>query len=83
MQARISGFAREQKATRERYQAAGITDSDIEVIGIKPTNDDRDAWRRDLEHIRARERQLIAFIKSGPEYDETLLGKEQNANAGA
>ena len=82
MQARISGFAREQAATLEKYKSAGLSAAEIESIGIKPTGDDIAAWQLDLEHIRAREGQLSAFIKNGPFHDMPIPEGLTNA-AGA
>ncbi|MEM5427206.1 hypothetical protein [Cupriavidus oxalaticus] len=79
IEARISGFARAQADTRERYQTAGLSEAEIDAIGVKPGEADLAEWRRELARIREREAQLDSFIKSGPWYDESILGTEASA----
>lgn len=85
LRASISGFANARETSRESCKAAGFSPAKIkEVEGdIKPSYEDLEAWQCELERIPVRKQQITAFLKSGPEYDVTLLGKEQNANAGA
>jgi len=70
---RIGGFNRARDGAKERYEAAGLSAADIEALGIRPTDGDLTAWRRELESNCEREAALNRFLKSGPEYPEYLL----------
>lgn len=76
LQQSIAGFERARKSNHEKLISAGLTDSEIAIIGLKPGPDDRVQWLADLERIRAREAQINAFQRSY-DYDVTLLGDQE------
>ena len=75
LQSQIAGFSRARKEAQEKYKAAGLTQSQIDAIGVQPTPDDLSEWKIQLEAKMARQRQIERFIRSAPDYDTTLLSE--------
>jgi hypothetical protein len=74
LQARINGFAASRAATQKKYEAAGLSEADIDAIGgIKPTSDDLASWKSQLAEMTVREMRINDFFRSAPDYDTSLL----------
>ncbi|MBY4733801.1 hypothetical protein K6V90_25000 [Cupriavidus pauculus] len=78
LEAEIKGYEANRKACFEKYQAAGLSDQDIEQIGLRPNQDDLSGWQGELKRITSRLAQIAAFQRTRPFYDVTLLDSEEN-----
>jgi hypothetical protein len=69
----IDGLKRNQAKAVEKYKGAGLSDAEIEVIGIKPSYADVEEWKLQIKEKLARKHQLVRFLKSSPDYDLSIL----------
>jgi hypothetical protein len=69
----ISRFSAAREASMARFVSGGFSAEEIEAVGIKPTNDDLTAWKRERDLNNERQAVLERFLKSGPEYPEHIL----------
>lgn len=73
LQSRIYGFKKQSEAAKEKYEKAGLTESQIEQIGVLPSLENLADWKAQLAEKSARAEQIARFYRSSPDYDTSLL----------
>lgn len=73
LQSRISRFEKDRKEAKEKYQSAGLSESQIAQIGILPSLENLENWKGQLAEKLARVEQIARFYQSSPDYDTSLL----------
>lgn len=73
LEAQIRHFEQNRALSKEKYESAGLTEAQIEQIGISPSPEDLAKWSATIPVKRARIAQINKFYKSAPQYDLSLL----------
>lgn len=73
LESKIYGFAKQRDIAKEKYEKAGLTESQIEQIGVLPSLENLADWKGQLAEKMARAEQIARFYRSSPDYDTSLL----------
>lgn len=72
-EARIRHYEQNRGLSKERLKSAGLSESQIEQVGLTPTPVDLAEWESAIVANHARCAQINQFQMSAPEYDLSLL----------
>lgn len=76
LRALVKGYAAARDETLRSYKVAGLSDANIQAIGLVPTPDDLAGWKGQIEQHGARLHRIRAFLASAPIYDVSILEDE-------
>lgn len=76
----IASFADQREKSVKRIRDSGLSPAEIAAIPVTPSSSDLDAWRKSLEQIGERKRDILAFLDTAPIYDEKLFPASEESN---